>query len=81
MFIRQKAAYLRWSKTLLGQLVDLVLDLNAGQLQPGGDRPSVGEGTLGDTLAWCVHTTHVDGLNALKRWRTLSAMAWASFWS
>ena len=52
-------SYLGGSKTLLGQLVDLVLDIIAGELEPGGDRPSVREGTLGDTLAWCVHTTHL----------------------
>ena len=54
--------YLRGSETLLGQLVDLVLDVVAGELEPGGDRPSVGESTLGDTLAWCVHTTHLSFL-------------------
>ena len=45
-------------QTLLGQFVDLILDLVRGQLQPLGHRPPVGEGGLGDTLAWRVHTTH-----------------------
>ena len=64
-------SYLGGGETLLGQLVDLFLDLTAGQLQPGGDGSPVGEGTLGDTLAWCVHATHLDELNALKRNRVV----------
>ena len=49
-------------QTLLGELEDLVLNLVGGQLQPLGDRPPVGESGLGNTLARCVHTTHVDTL-------------------
>merc|ERR1719336_1264920 len=45
-------------QTLLGQFVDLILDLVRSQLQPLGHGPPVGEGGLGDTLAWSVHTTH-----------------------
>ena len=49
---------LRGSQPLLGQLVDLVLDLVRGQLQPLGHRASVWERRLGDSLAGSVHTTH-----------------------
>ena len=48
-------------QALLGELEDLILDVLGGQLQPGGNRSAVGEGGLGNTLARCVHTTHVDG--------------------
>ena len=49
---------LRWGQTLLGQLEDLVLDILGCELEPGGHCSAVGEGRLGNTLAWCVHTTH-----------------------
>merc|ERR1719324_1880900 len=35
MTVSEDDTNLRWSQTLLGQLVDLVLDLIGGQLQPG----------------------------------------------
>merc|ERR1719510_2308988 len=47
------------SQTLLGQLVDLVLYLVGGQLQPLRHRASVGQSRLGDALPWSVHTTHL----------------------
>ena len=47
-------------QSLLGQLVDLVLHLVGGELQPLGHRASVGQGRLGDSLPWCVHTTHLE---------------------
>jgi len=43
---------------LLGQLEDLVLDLVAGHLHPLRDGAPVGQGGLGDALAWCVHAAH-----------------------
>ena len=46
------------SETLLSQLEDLVLDLVAGHLHPLGDGAPVGQGGLGNTLAWCVHAAH-----------------------
>ena len=45
-------------QTLLGQLEDLILDILGCELQPGGDCAAIGEGGLGNTLAWCVHSTH-----------------------
>ena len=51
---------LRGGQTLLGQLEDLFLDLSGAQLQPSWNGTAVREGTLGDTLAWCVHATHDD---------------------
>ena len=53
------------SQSLLGQLVDLVLHLVGGQLQPLGHRASVGEGRLGNTLPWSVHTTHLEILQLI----------------
>ena len=50
-------------QSLLGQLVDLVLHLVGGELQPLGHRASVGQGRLGDSLPWCVHTTHLEMSN------------------
>merc|ERR1719278_2021828 len=54
------------SQSLLGQLVDLVLHLVGGQLQPLGHGASVGESRLGDTLPWSVHTTHLEILQLIS---------------
>ena len=53
------------SQSLLGQLVDLVLHLVGGELQPLRHRASVGQGRLGDTLPWSVHTTHLEILQLI----------------
>ena len=47
-------------QTLLSQLEDLVLDILRGQLEPGGHGATVRKGRLGDSLARCVHTTHLE---------------------
>jgi len=51
---------LRWGKTFFSELVDVVLDLGGGGLDPCSRRSLVREGTLGDTLSWCVHASHLD---------------------
>ena len=47
-------------QALLGELADNVDDLLRGDLQPGGGRSLVGEGTAGDALAVAVHATHLE---------------------
>ena len=42
---------LRRRQALLGQLVDMLLHVLRGQLEPVGNGAAVGEGTLRDTLA------------------------------
>ena len=49
-------------EALLGELVDVLLDVVGGQLEPRGHGASVGEGALGDTLAGSVHATHLERL-------------------
>lgn len=46
-------------KTLLCQLVDVVLNLGGGGLNPRSRGALVWEGTLRDTLSWCVHASHL----------------------
>ena len=49
---------LGWGQTLLGQLVNVLLDIFGGEFQPSRNRATVGESGLGNTLSRCVHTTH-----------------------
>jgi hypothetical protein len=46
-------------KTLLGQLANVLLNIGAGNLAPTGGSAFVRAGTLGDTLSWCVHASHL----------------------
>ena len=45
-------------QTLLGKLADVFLNIGGRDLQPRRRRALVWEGSLGDTLSWCMHTTH-----------------------
>jgi len=56
--ITENDTNLRGSESLLGQFADVVLDVLRGDLEPAGRGAFVWAGTLGDTLAWCVHATH-----------------------
>ena len=67
-------------QSLLGQLVDLVLHLVGGELQPLGHGASVGESRLGDALTGSVHTTHreilVTNLKCQNLFQHDSIQAW-----
>jgi hypothetical protein len=62
---------LRGGQTLLGKLADVVLNISGRDLQPSRRRALVWEGSLGDTLSWCMHTTHavISKNNGSKRGR------------
>jgi hypothetical protein len=46
-------------KTLLGELADVLLNVGGRNLAPTGGSAFVRAGTLGDTLSWCVHASHL----------------------
>lgn len=46
-------------QTLLGELADVLLDVGGRDLAPTGGSAFVRAGTLGDTLSWCVHASHL----------------------
>jgi hypothetical protein len=46
-------------KTLLGELADVLLNVGSRNLAPTGGSAFVRAGTLGDTLSWCVHASHL----------------------
>lgn len=50
---------LRRSKTLLGELADVLLNIGGRNLAPTGGSAFVRAGTLRDTLSWCVHASHL----------------------
>ena len=49
---------LRRSQTLLGELADVVLNISGGDLKPRRGSALIRLGALGDTLSWCMHTSH-----------------------
>ena len=58
MAVPEDDADLRGGQALLGELVDLLLDVVRGHLEPVGHRPPEGEGRLRDALPGRVHPTH-----------------------
>jgi hypothetical protein len=56
--ISQDDTNLRGGKALLGKLADVILNIGGRDLQPRWRRALVRESSLGDTLSWCMHTTH-----------------------
>jgi hypothetical protein len=56
--ITENDTNLRRSQTLLGELTDVVLNICVRDLKPRRGSALVGLGALGDTLSWCMHTTH-----------------------
>ena len=48
------------NQTTHGKLADVFLNIVGGDLEPRRRRALVWEGSLGDTLSWCVHTTHAE---------------------
>ena len=56
--ITQDDTNLRGSKTLLGELADIVFDIRSRHLEPRRRSALVRESPSGDTLSWCMQTTH-----------------------
>ena len=58
MGVTEDDADLGGGEALLGELANLILDVEGGDLTPAGRRALVGLGALGDTLSGCVHASH-----------------------
>jgi len=56
--VTEDHANLGRGETLLGEVADLFLDVGNGELAPAGWGALVRAGALGDTLSWCMKTSH-----------------------
>jgi hypothetical protein len=56
--ISQDNTNLGWGQTLLCELAHMFLNVRGRDLKPRRRRALVREGSLRDTLSWCMHTTH-----------------------
>jgi hypothetical protein len=67
--ITENDTNLRRSQTLLGELADVILDISGGDLKPRRRSALVRLGALGDTLSWCMHTTHAVEIENIEKAR------------